>query len=435
MSVITSSGLGLIVAIVVLFYMAFKGFHNVYVAVAAVTIMAIFSKLSVFDTLMDTMMGGAASYIKSYYLLFLGGAVLGAIYQCTGAGSAIADAMLKVFGPARANLAIMLFCYVAIMGGIQSFVAFFAVYPVAIRLYEKANINRAILPCVMTGGMWTIGHTSPWAPSVGNQVASDALGTKGSAGWLPGIIFVLVAGTLIVLYSNWAAKRLREKGKGFDSWEDLVEIKEEDLPHLIPSLIPLIAVFVFYNVVGLNVTLATWIGVLLGIVLFFRRKTLTQWKDELFQGASSGTTVAVNTALVVAIGTVIGTLPFYDWLIEKITTIQMNPYLVAVLATGIMAAVTGSASGALTIVFKLLGPMFVGYGEMGYNLGYIHRLAVQSVSCWDTLPQCGPLIGVLHVCKTNHHDAYIHVLMTTIVVPIIACYLIEMPICMLLGGI
>lgn len=433
MSLALLSGIGLLLGVIALFVMAYKGFHNIYVAVAAVTIMIVFSKMDLFTSITGTMMGGAASYIKNYYLLFLGGAALGAIYQCTGAGSTIADAMLRVFGEKNVNFALMLYGYVAIMGGIQSFVAFFAVYPVALRLYKRANINKAIMPAVIGGGMWTIGHTSPWAPSVGNQVASDALGTSSSAGWVPGMIFVIAAGTMIVLYSNWASKRLRDRGKGFDSDEDIVVITDENLPPLISSLLPIIVVFFLYNVFHFNVTISTWSGVLIGLILFWPRKNPKEWLTELNKGAISGTTVAINTALVVSVGSVIGVLPFFEWLLNWITSINMNPYILAVVATGILASVTASASGALTIVFNLLGPMFREFGAQGYNINFIHRLTVQSVSCWDSLPHCGPLLGLFNVCKVTHKEAYIHVFITTIVIPIIACYLIELPIVMLLG--
>ena len=435
MSTTALSGIGILLGVVVLFIMAFKGFHNMYVAVAAVAVMALFSGLGIYDTLMNVMMPAAGKYISNYYLLFLAGAVLGAVYKVTGAGSTIADALIKVFGVKHANLAILIFSFVAILGGIQSFVAVFAVYPVALRLYEKANINKAILPAVACGGMWTIGHTSPFAPSVPNQIASDALGTSNSAGWLPGCIFVLVAGALIVLYCDRASRKMSEAGNGFNAYDDLAAIPDDDLPALIPSLIPLVVVFSLYNFFHVNVTTATWAGAIVGVVLFWKKKTPAEWREQATNGAKDGTVVVVNTALVIAVGSVIAVLPFYDWLMGFVTSINMNPYVLCVIATAIFATVTASGSGAITIVFQLLSPLMKSWGEMGYNLDFIHRLTVQSVSCWDSLPHCGPLIGVFAVCKVTHREAYKHVFMTTIVIPIIACYLVELPICMFLGRV
>ena len=430
---IVLSAIGLILAVAVLIFLAFNNFHNAYVAVGSVIVLAVFSQLPIWDTIANGMLGGFANYMKGYYLLFLAGAVLGRIYQLTGAAVTIADAMLNLFGVRNAILAIMLFGYVAIMGGIQSFVAFFAVYPVALRVFQRADINIAILPAVMGGGMWTIGHVSPWAPSVANQVASNALGTTGGAGWLPGIIYTVVAGALIVLYSNQAAKKLRANGKGFTSQAELLSLEDSARPSLIPALIPLLGVFVLYNVAHLNVSIATWAGVALSIHLFWKYIGKAEWKDALTEGAKSGTVVAVNTALVVSVGSVIAVTPFYDWMMGWVARANMNPYILAVVVTGILALITASASGAITILFDLLGPTFVEYGAMGYNLEFIHRLAVQSVSCWDSLPHCGPLIGLFTVCKVSHKEAYKHVFATTIVIPIIACYLVELPFCMIFG--
>ncbi len=429
------SAIGIVLGIAVLFIMAFKGFHNVYVAVCAVAVMALFSQLSLGEEIMGPMMGQVGDYIKSYYLLFLGGAVLGAIYKCTGAGSAIADGLIRLFGVKRANLAIMVFGWLAIMGGIQSFVAIFAVYPIALRLYEKAGYSKSIMPAVLCGSMWTIGHTSPFAPSVPNQIAQDALGTSNSAGWLPGMIFVLVAGALILFYSNRVANKMKANGSGFDAYEDLKSVQVENLPNIWISLLPIVLVFVLYNFVHLDVTVSTWAGAILGMVVFWKRKTGAEWMEELKGGAVDGTSVIISTALVVAVGAVIAETPFYSFLMGWITSINMNPYILCVLATAIFAAVTASGSGALAIVFKLLGPLMKDYAAMGYNLNFIHRLTVQSVSCLDSLPHCGPLIGVFQVCKVSHKEAYKHVFITTIIIPMIVCYGVELPICMILGGI
>ena len=428
------SGIGLILAVAVLFILAFKNFHGIYVAAAAAVVLALFSGLDPWGTVSQSMMGGMADYIKNYYMLFLAGAVLGQVYHITGAGITIANAILKIFGSKNACLAIMLFGYIAIMGGIQSFVAFFAVYPVALHIFQKADINIALLPAIMGGGMWTMGHVSPWAPSVANQVASDALGTTSSAGWVPGLLYTVVSAILIVLYGNHAAKKLRANGEGFTSHADLQVIEESKLPNLFAAFAPILSVFVIYNFLKVNVTLSTWAGVVIGIVVFARLKTLTEWKEAITEGAKSGSTVAVNTALVVAVGGVIAMTPFYDALINWVANVNMNPFVLAVLASGILAAVTASASGAVTIVYRLLGPTFLEYGAAGYNLGFIHRISVQSLSCFDSLPHCGPLLGLFTVCKVTHKQAYKHVFVTTILIPIIACYGFQLPFAMIFGG-
>ena len=60
------SGIGLLLAVGALFYLAYANFHNIYVAVGATVVLAVFSQLPVWGTISGNMMGDMANYIKLY---------------------------------------------------------------------------------------------------------------------------------------------------------------------------------------------------------------------------------------------------------------------------------------------------------------------------------------------------------------------------------
>lgn len=47
-------------------------------------------------------------------------------------------------------------------GGINSFVIIFAIYPIALKLFEEADLPTYLLPGIVCGGMWTFAMTGPF---------------------------------------------------------------------------------------------------------------------------------------------------------------------------------------------------------------------------------------------------------------------------------
>ena len=57
-------------------------------------------------------------------------------------------------------------------GGINSFVIIFAVYPIALKLFEDADLPTYLLPGIVCGGMWTFAMTGPFTPQIPNVAVS-----------------------------------------------------------------------------------------------------------------------------------------------------------------------------------------------------------------------------------------------------------------------
>lgn len=86
-------GLGLLV------WAAMRGFGVIVIAPVCAAVIALLSRMPVLPAYLNTFMTGAVNYVKNYFPMFLGGAVLGRILQDTGAAESIARWIIAKIGP------------------------------------------------------------------------------------------------------------------------------------------------------------------------------------------------------------------------------------------------------------------------------------------------------------------------------------------------
>ena len=100
---------------------------------------------------------------------------------------------------------------------------------------------------------------------------------------------------------------------------------------------------------------------------------------------------------------------------------EANPLLSLAVAVNILSAVTGSASGGMSIALEALGPTYVQLAEaQNISLEAMHRVTSISSGALDTLPHNGAVITVLSICKLNHKQSYRDMFVVAIVGPMIA---------------
>src|SRR5207248_6434255 len=90
-------------------------------------------------------------------------------------------------------------------------------------------------------------------------------------------------------------------------------------------------------------------------------------------------------------------------------------------STNVLAALTGSASGGLTIALDGLGNTYMRVAaEHGIDPALMHRVAVISAGTLDSLPHNGAVVTLLAVCGSTHRESYLGIVMVAIVGAIIA---------------
>ena len=138
-------------------------------------------------------------------------------------------------------------------------------------------------------------------------------------------------------------------------------------------------------------------------------------------GANAAVLPALSVASLVGFGAVVAALPAFtvgrDWVLG----IDGGPLVSVAIATNILAALTGSASGGLTIALDALGPTYMGLAaKHGIDPALMHRVAVIGAGTLDSLPHNGAVVTLLAVCGSNHGKSYLDIAMTAIVSALLA---------------
>ena len=107
---------------------------------------------------------------------------------------------------------------------------------------------------------------------------------------------------------------------------------------------------------------------------------------------------------------------------EEWQALRDAPQLVSLaVATNVLAALTGSASGGLTIALDALGATYMKLAaETGLNPALMHRVAVIGSGTLDLLPHNGAVVSLLAICGVSHREGYFDIVMVGIVSAVLA---------------
>ena len=431
-----------------LILVAYRGFSVIMFAPVAAMIPVLLTAPSAIPTVFTTLfMAKTVMFVKLYFPIFLLGAVFGKLIELSGFSSSIVAAILRLAGPRRAILSIVLVSAVLCYGGVSLFVVVFAVYPFAAELFRQARIPKRLMPATLALGAFSFTMDAlPGTPQIQNIIPTAFLHTTAwAAPWLGtvGGLFILVAG---LAYLQWRARRAGDEGYGTDH---LNEPAVPDTSRLAPwpvAIAPLVAVGVlnklFTNAIprifgttdtvhlaGLKEPLVTpvatvtaiWAleaallaGVLLVVALAFR--TIRGTFVEGTKAAVAGALLAVmNTGSEFGFGGVIAAMPGFLVARDALSAIP-NPLVNAAIATTALAGITGSASGGLSIALSALGDGFIAAARAHHiPLEVLHRVVAMASGGMDCLPHNGAVITVLAVTGLTHRQSYGDIFVITLI--------------------
>ena len=185
------------------------------------------------------------------------------------------------------------------------------------------------------------------------------------------------------------------------------------------SILPIIVVVVTVNFIKLPVYYCMALGVVVALV--FGWKNIPDILDTLNTGVESAVFALVNTCAANGFGGVAQATQGFADLVEVLTTTSFLPPLLSVgIATTLIAGACGSGTGGLSIAVSTLGPIYI---DMGVDPGLIHRMACVSCCGLDSLPHNGAVVTLLKYTGISHADGYIHIGVTTVIVPLLTLVL------------
>ncbi len=442
--------IGIIISLGLLMYLAYRGITVLVLAPVLAILAVLFQsgQSHVLATYTEVFMVNFAAYAKTYFPVFLLGAIFGKIMDDSGAAKSIAYAISTKLGKDKAILAVVLSCAILTYGGVSLFVVAFAVYPIAAELFREANIPKRFLPASIALGAFTFTMTAlPGTPQIQNAIPMPFFGTNAYAAPIIGLIGTAVMFGGGMLWITRRAKNAMAKGEGYgDHKEEIIkEIDLSKLPNLIFAITPIILVLVVNYLLGkyvfatmdgtflkdfggikITAVKGIWslisalvVAIVASLILFW--KNLESITNTVNRGAIGSLLAIANTSSEVGYGNVIKTLGGFAILQAGILAIPGTPLISLAASTSILAGITGSASGGMSIALGILGKTYLAKAQaLGINPEVFHRIAAMACGGLDTLPHNGAVITLLGITGMNHKQSYADIGMCTVVIPLIA---------------
>jgi len=156
-------------------------------------------------------------------------------------------------------------------------------------------------------------------------------------------------------------------------------------------------------------------------LIVVNRRRLPALRQSMDASANASVLPAVSVASLVGFGAVVAALPAFAMVREWVLSIGGGPLVSLAAATNILAALTGSASGGLTIALDALGETYMRpAAEQGIDPALMHRVAAIGSGTLDSLPHNGAVVTLLAVCGSSHGKSYLDIFMVAIVGALLA---------------
>jgi len=415
--------LGILIGLVLLMFLAYRGYSIIWVAPLTALVVALFGGLELLPAYKDVYMTGFVGFTKSWFPVFMLGAIFGHLMDYTGAAKSIAKWLTGVIGPKRAILGVIIGCAVLTYGGISLFVVVFAMYPLALELYREANISRKLIPGAIALGSFTFTMTAiPGTPQIQNLIPMDYFFTTPTAAPIMGITAAVFMFGFGYAYMVWKERKLTARGEVFvepaKKNEDAFDM-EKELPNPILSILPLLTVLLTLNILDWDIVLALVAGIVLAMVLNF--KEYKGFTKTVSAGAVGSMTAIINTSAAVGFGAVVRAVPGFQTLTDFVMGIKGSPLISEAVAVNILAGATGSASGGMGIALAALGEKYYQIAmETGISPEAFHRVASLASGGLDTLPHNGAVLTLLAITGLTHKDSYIDIFVTSLLLPVLS---------------
>ena len=174
------------------------------------------------------------------------------------------------------------------------------------------------------------------------------------------------------------------------------------------------------------VVTALFVAIVVLVAVNYRR--LPALRDSMDAGANASVLPVLSVASLVGFGSVVAALPAFALVREWVLGIEGGPLVSLAVATNVLASLTGSASGGLTIALDALGATYLKIAhEQGIDPGLLHRVAVIGAGTLDSLPHNGAVVTLLAVCNSTHRESYLDIVMVSIVGGLLALAVVNHP--------
>lgn len=439
---------GIFVSLILLMALAYRGISVIILAPVLALLAVLFSGggqqlLAVYT---QVFMYGVLGFVVKYFPVFLLGAIFGKLMDDSGSAQKIAHWIFAAMGPKRVVLAVVAACGLLTYGGVSVFVVVFAVYPIAAAMFREAGIPKRLIPAALALGGGTFTMTSlPGTIQIQNIIPTAYFGTDIYAA----PVYGSVCGVLMLLGGlYWLDRRVKSgaaEGYGSNHINEPATIDAARLPPLWLAVTPIVCV-IGANYLFSELWIPSWdtaylaedgfgstsvdklrslwaiiaalfVACLAAVFLNLRR--FPNLNKSLSEGAINSMLPTFNTGSEVGYGVTIASLAGFALIKSAVVGVAPgHPLISASIAVNVLAGITGSASGGMSIALAALGDTYSQLAlDKGISLEWLHRAVSMSSGGFDTLPHNGAVITMFIICGLTHRQSYKDLGMVTLVIP------------------
>lgn len=289
----------------------------------------------------------------------------------------------------------------------------------------------------------------PGTPQIQNAIPMPFFKTTVYAAPILGTICGLImfgAGTWW-LSSRAKAANARGVGYGDHPNETIKDFGSDNLPSLGVALLPILIVLILNYVItewiyytgapgfeflkdkpfetslgsvrGIwSLIIALVVALVVGIGINWKR--FGNVRESVNAGVFGSMLPILNTASEVGYGNVIKTLGAFAIIQAALLGISDNPLITAAIATNVLAGITGSASGGMSIALGAMGDAFYQAAIVrGIDPQVLHRVVAIACGGLDSLPHNGAVITLLGITQLTHKQSYADIGVVSVLIPVV----------------
>lgn len=410
--------IGIVLSLAVLIFLSYKNLSVFYVAIACTIIVVFTNGLDFTSAIVDVYMGGVADFVLGYFGMILCGAILAKLYEESGAAISIARTIMKAVdrpsmkASVKQTFVILIIIVAGALmayGGIHVTVLIFTLYPLALSMCEEVDIPKRHVVGLLMGATCTFAMTGAGSPQMPNVVPMNTLGTPSTSGIVATIVGAIVEVIVMTIIINLMINRDRAKGIHFEYGPTDIKFDEgRSMPNFIISLLPLIIIFVLFNVVQLNIVVAEIIGLPIALLLFWPQlkpgRTVAGIFDLVTDGAHSCAVGLLTMGSVMGYASVVKETMGFQAFVDLLLGLEISPYIKLILGIAILCALTGASSTGILLVLPDVAGVFI--GDFGLAPAAVHRISSFSSSMLDSLPNCGCFLMASQRACLKVKDSY-----------------------------
>ena len=453
---------GVVVSLLGLMYFAYRGINVLVLAPIMALLACLFhADAPLLASYTQVFMPALGGYLLQYFPVFLLGSIFGKLMSDSGAAAVIGRFVAFKLGAERGVLAVVLACAVLTYGGVSLFVVAFSVYPIAAELFRAGRIPKRLIPAAIALGSFTFTMSAlPGTPSIQNAIPMPFFGTTAFAAPVLGVIGAIVMFGVGYLWLDGRARRAQRRGEGYGeplddngTADEAGEVRRVPyVPAFVKAVTPLVMVLLINlalsrwvfpamdlgylaetrfgatsptAVIGLWSLIAAIFGASL-LHLFLYRRQLRSPVAAINEGTFGSMLPIFNTASEVGYGATIAALSSFARIRDSLLGLAPSyPLVSEALSINVLAGITGSASGGMSIALEALAESYLQLADAaGVSPELLHRVATMASGGFDTLPHNGAVITLLTICGMNHRRSYPDIAVVSVAGPFAAACLV-----------